>query len=36
VKKLDDASKVQLTYPYWHQVQFEERNPFPVPQTYGE
>ena len=30
--KLDEASKAPLAYPYWHQVQFEERNPFPVPQ----
>lgn len=29
VKKLDDASRKTLTYPYWHQEQFE-RNPFPV------
>ncbi len=35
VAKLDTASTVPLAYPYWHQVQFEERNPFPVPQTYG-
>ncbi len=32
VAKLDEASKVDLAYPYWHQVQFAERNPFPVPQ----
>jgi aryl-alcohol dehydrogenase-like predicted oxidoreductase len=32
IAKLDAASKVPLAYPYWHQVQFEERNPFPVPQ----
>jgi len=30
VKKLDDASKTPMAYPYWHQAQFEERNPFPV------
>lgn len=30
--KLDAASKVNLAYPYWHQVQFVERNPFPAPQ----
>ncbi len=32
VAQLDEASKVPLAYPYWHQVQFGERNPFPVPQ----
>ncbi len=32
IAKLDEASKVPLAYPYWHQVQFSERNPFPVPQ----
>ena len=32
LKALDEASRVNLTYPYWHQVQFGERNPFPVPQ----
>ena len=32
VAKLDAASEVQLAYPYWHQTQFAERNPFPVPQ----
>jgi aryl-alcohol dehydrogenase-like predicted oxidoreductase len=32
IAKLDAASRVPLAYPYWHQVQFEERNPFPVPQ----
>ncbi|MGA8938985.1 MAG: aldo/keto reductase, partial [Acidobacteriaceae bacterium] len=35
VAKLDAASAVPLAYPYWHQVQFSERNPFPVPQTHG-
>jgi aryl-alcohol dehydrogenase-like predicted oxidoreductase len=30
IAKLDEASKTTLTYPYWHQVQFGERNPFPV------
>jgi aryl-alcohol dehydrogenase-like predicted oxidoreductase len=29
MKKLDEASKVTPTYPYWHQQQFE-RNPPPV------
>lgn len=28
VKKLDQASAVTLPYPYWHQRQFRERNPF--------
>ena len=32
IGKLDTASEVQLAYPYWHQTQFVERNPFPVPQ----
>ena len=32
VAKLDAASALPLTYPYWHQVQVDERNPFPVPQ----
>jgi aryl-alcohol dehydrogenase-like predicted oxidoreductase len=30
VAKLDAASKRPKAYPYWHQVQFAERNPFPV------
>src|SRR5580693_8763520 len=30
VAKLDAASKVARPYPYWHQVQFAERNPLPV------
>ena len=30
VSKLDAASNVPLAYPYWHQVQFEDRNPRPV------
>ena len=33
VAKLDAASADKLAYPYWHQIQFNERNPFPVPQT---
>ena len=33
---LDAASRVNLAYPYWHQVQFAERNPFPVPQQMSE
>ncbi len=32
IATLDEASKTDLAYPYWHQVQFNERNPFPVPQ----
>jgi aryl-alcohol dehydrogenase-like predicted oxidoreductase len=32
VAKLDKASARPLAYPYWHQVQFGERNPFPVKQ----
>jgi aryl-alcohol dehydrogenase-like predicted oxidoreductase len=30
VKKLDYASSVTMPYPYWHQRQFKERNPFPT------
>jgi len=30
VEKLDLASQRDLSYPYWHQMGFEERNPFPV------
>jgi hypothetical protein len=30
IAKLDAASEVGLAYPYWHQRQFEERNPKPV------
>ncbi len=32
IAKLDAASATPLAYPYWHQAQFNERNPFPVPQ----
>ena len=32
IERLDAASAVPLAYPYWHQAQFAERNPFPVPQ----
>jgi aryl-alcohol dehydrogenase-like predicted oxidoreductase len=35
VAKLDAASTVPLAYPYWHQVQFDERNPFPTKQIHG-
>jgi aryl-alcohol dehydrogenase-like predicted oxidoreductase len=31
VAKLDAASAVPAVYPYWHQKQFKERNPFPTP-----
>jgi aryl-alcohol dehydrogenase-like predicted oxidoreductase len=31
VEKLDRASEVTPIYPYWHQRQFVERNPLPVP-----
>ena len=31
VAKLDAASDVMAGYPYWHQWQFAERNPRPVP-----
>ncbi|MBF0503355.1 MAG: aldo/keto reductase, partial [Candidatus Riflebacteria bacterium] len=30
VAKLDRASDVPKSYPYWHQESFKERNPFPV------
>ncbi len=33
IARLDAASAVELAYPSWHQVQFAERNPFPVPQS---
>ena len=36
ITALDAASRVNLAYPYWHQVQFAERNPFPVPQQMSE
>jgi aryl-alcohol dehydrogenase-like predicted oxidoreductase len=31
VARLDRASEQQPIYPYWHQRQFAERNPLPVP-----
>jgi aryl-alcohol dehydrogenase-like predicted oxidoreductase len=34
IARLDAASAVPLAYPYWHQTQFPERNPFPVKQVY--
>lgn len=30
MERLDRASSRQLSYPYWHQKDFKERNPFPV------
>jgi aryl-alcohol dehydrogenase-like predicted oxidoreductase len=30
VKQLDAASAVTPSYPYWHQMNFKERNPFPT------
>ena len=30
IARLDKASAVTLTYPYWHQKGFAERNPFPT------
>jgi aryl-alcohol dehydrogenase-like predicted oxidoreductase len=30
IVRLDAASQLPLAYPYWHQRQFEERNPSPV------
>jgi aryl-alcohol dehydrogenase-like predicted oxidoreductase len=33
VARLDAASEVTPIYPYWHQRQFETRNPSPVPHT---
>ena len=33
VTKLNEASQTKLAYPYWHQLGFDERNPFPVKQT---
>jgi aryl-alcohol dehydrogenase-like predicted oxidoreductase len=32
IAKLDAASKVARVYPYWHQAQFAQRNPLPVPE----
>lgn len=31
VASLDKVSAVTATYPYWHQANFVERNPFPIP-----
>jgi aryl-alcohol dehydrogenase-like predicted oxidoreductase len=30
MNKLDAASAVTPAYPYWHQMNFKERNPFPT------
>ena len=30
MKRLDTVSAIPLTYPYWHQKFFSERNPFPT------
>jgi aryl-alcohol dehydrogenase-like predicted oxidoreductase len=30
VSRLDEASQPQVAYPYWHQRQFQIRNPLPV------
>jgi aryl-alcohol dehydrogenase-like predicted oxidoreductase len=30
IARLEKASAVPRTYPYWHQAQFAERNPFPT------
>jgi aryl-alcohol dehydrogenase-like predicted oxidoreductase len=30
IARLDAASARPMTYPYWHQAQFSERNPFPT------
>jgi aryl-alcohol dehydrogenase-like predicted oxidoreductase len=31
VARLDEASQPQIPYPYWHQRQFQNRNPLPPP-----
>jgi aryl-alcohol dehydrogenase-like predicted oxidoreductase len=36
VATLDAASGTNLVYPYWHQRQFTERNPSPVPESKGK
>ncbi|MDR5730300.1 MAG: aldo/keto reductase, partial [Terriglobia bacterium] len=33
VAKLDAVSKTTPPYPYWHQKQFRDRNPSPVPES---
>ena len=34
IATLDKASQIQPAYPYWHQAQFGERNPFPTNVEY--
>ena len=34
IEKLERASQVIPIYPYWHQVGFAERNPFPAKLDY--
>jgi aryl-alcohol dehydrogenase-like predicted oxidoreductase len=36
VATLDAASDTNLVYPHWHQRQFTERNPAPVPISKGK
>jgi aryl-alcohol dehydrogenase-like predicted oxidoreductase len=36
IAKLDAASDVTPVYPYWHQGQFVERNPLPIPEEKQE
>jgi len=33
IATLDAASKVTRVYPYWHQAQFAQRNPLPIPES---
>ena len=35
MKKLEKASEYPVPYPYWHQLQFKDRNPFPVDLPYS-
>lgn len=35
IEKLDRASERPAIYPYWHQHQFADRNPLPVPEYLG-
>jgi aryl-alcohol dehydrogenase-like predicted oxidoreductase len=35
IEKLDRASQVIPVYPYWHQITFAERNPFPTRLDYA-
>jgi diketogulonate reductase-like aldo/keto reductase len=36
VEKLDRASEIPPTYPYWHQRGSMDRNPLPVPTYLGK